>query len=108
MQDVSFARAVFNAIPDDHSYLEIVVTGGQFLIQPQRLLLQGEGEAVTTRWKNILDNADTKYFGASGSDCFVIEGKEVDIGDKQDPFYLKARAVISADHVTAVVERWIG
>jgi hypothetical protein len=107
MQDVSFARAVFNAIPDNHSYLEIVVHGGQFMIQPLRLLLPGEGD-IAARWKNILEGADPQYFGPSGSQCFVIEGKEVDLEDKQDPFYLKARAVIMADQVTAVVERWIG
>ncbi len=108
MQDVAFARAVFNAIPDDHSYLEVFVGGGSFMIQPTKLLLPGEGDMFQNRWRHILHDADAKYFGPSGSDCFVIVGKEVDIEDKQDPFYLQARAVVTVSDVTAVVERWIG
>lgn len=108
MQDVAFAKAVFNAIPDDHSYLEVVVSGGTFLIQPLKLLLPGDDGTAKSRWKTILAEADDKYFGASGCDCFVIEGREVDLEDKQDPFYLKARAVVDVSQVNAVVEKWIG
>jgi hypothetical protein len=60
------------------------------------------------RWKNVIEQAESDYFGPSGCDCFIIEGKEVDLDDKQDPFYLRARAVVDVTQVTAVVEKWIG
>ncbi|MEM7755001.1 MAG: hypothetical protein AAF297_05130 [Planctomycetota bacterium] len=108
MQDIAFLKAVFNAIPINESYLEVYVDGGMFRIQPQKLLLPGELGNLPPKWKNIIDETDASYFAPSGSNCFVIEGFEVDLDDKQDPFYLKARAVLDVNHVNAVVEKWIG
>ena len=108
MQDLAFVRAVFNAIPESHSYLEVVSHGGSFLIQPEKLLVPGEGDTISPHWKSMLRNRDEAHYGSSGCDCFIIEGREVDLDDKQDPFYLKARAAIDASQVTAVVEKWIG
>ncbi|MEM1186564.1 MAG: hypothetical protein AAGI53_16365 [Planctomycetota bacterium] len=108
MNDIAFLKAVFSAIPENESYLEVFVDGGMFRIQPQRLLLPGDPDSVPPKWKHVIDETDKSYFGPSGGKCFIIEGNEVDLGDKTDPFYLKSKAVLDVDHVNAVVERWIG
>ena len=108
MQDIAFLKAVFNAIPENESYLEVFTDGGMFRIQPQKLLLPGDEGDLPPRWKNIIADTEASYFGASGSNCFIIEGFEVDLEDKQDPFYLKARAVVDVERIDAVIEKWIG